>query len=163
VVGKDASATGNVLLSRTEDVRPGVAARFVVYPRGYYKKGVPVKLDRNGFAFTFSHDSYKFTGTPMATYSSVMMAKGVDETVTPPDALVSFSKAVDSGFLTLYPTSGGGAHITLNYFLADGKGSGRIAGNLLFVRDGKTDGKLSGSIRLAVAGQARRSPGRENG
>ncbi|MDR1979829.1 MAG: C69 family dipeptidase, partial [Synergistaceae bacterium] len=83
VVGKDASATGNVLLSRTEDVRPGIAARFVVYPRGYYKKGVPVKMDRNGFAFTFSHDSYKFTGTPMTTYSSVMMAKGSDETVTP--------------------------------------------------------------------------------
>jgi hypothetical protein len=74
-----------------------------------------------------------------------------------PDALVSFSKATDGGFLTLYPTSGGGAHITLNYFLADGEGRGRIAKNLLFVRDGKTDGKLSGSIWLAVAKSARRS------
>jgi hypothetical protein len=76
-----------------------------------------------------------------------------------PDALVSFSKATDSGFLTLYPTSDDGANITLNYFLVDGEGTGRIAENLLFVKDGKTDGKLSGSIWLAVAGSARRSLG----
>lgn len=63
VVGKDASATGNILLARTEDLSPIAAKRFVVYPAGYYKRGFILR-DDNGFEYTFTHDSYKFTGTP---------------------------------------------------------------------------------------------------
>jgi dipeptidase len=37
----------------------------MVFPAGYYKAGVPYKLDSNGFTFTFSHDSYKYIATPM--------------------------------------------------------------------------------------------------
>ncbi|MDR1916945.1 MAG: C69 family dipeptidase [Synergistaceae bacterium] len=64
IVGKDASATGNVLFSRNEDISSSYAKRFLVYPRGYYKAGQAISLDNYGFVFTFSHDSYKFTGTP---------------------------------------------------------------------------------------------------
>lgn len=63
VVGKDASATGNVIFARTEDYRPTAAKRFFVYPEGYYKRG-QVLRDTNGFEYTFAHDSYKFTGVP---------------------------------------------------------------------------------------------------
>lgn len=63
VVGKNASATGNILFARTEDYRPTAAKRFVVYPAGYYKRG-SILRDTNGFEYTFTHDSYKFTGMP---------------------------------------------------------------------------------------------------
>lgn len=63
VVGKSASATGNILLARTEDYSPTFAKRFFVYPAGYYKRG-SILRDTNGFEYTFTRDSYKFTGTP---------------------------------------------------------------------------------------------------
>jgi dipeptidase len=62
VVGKDASATGNVMIARTEDSTAG-SKRLVVYPAGYYKRG-QVLGTNEGFAYTFPHDSYKFTGIP---------------------------------------------------------------------------------------------------
>ena len=63
VIGRDASATGNIIFGRTEDLEPNNAKRFVVYPAGTFKKGENLE-DRYGFTYTFSHDSYKFTGAP---------------------------------------------------------------------------------------------------
>jgi dipeptidase len=82
VVGKDASATGEVLVARTVDWRSNAAWRFVVYPRGFYKGGQTVQLDRNGFTFTFPHDSYKFTGAPMTTVTARAMG-GANAAVLP--------------------------------------------------------------------------------
>lgn len=65
VVGKDASATGNILFGRTEDIDPLNGVRFVVYPAGTFEKGeVFEDLDGYGFEHVFTHDSYKYTGTP---------------------------------------------------------------------------------------------------
>jgi dipeptidase len=50
------------MIARTEDSTAG-SKRFVVYPAGYYKKGQVLGTDA-GFAYTFPHDSYKFTGIP---------------------------------------------------------------------------------------------------
>jgi dipeptidase len=63
VIGRDASATGNIVFGRTEDLNPYNAKRFEVYPAGTFKKGYEWE-DLYGFRYVFSHDSYKFTGVP---------------------------------------------------------------------------------------------------
>ncbi|MDR1482925.1 MAG: C69 family dipeptidase [Synergistaceae bacterium] len=63
VIGRDASATGNIVFGRTEDLEPYNAKRFVVYPSGTFKEGETLE-DLYGFQYTFIHDSYKFTGVP---------------------------------------------------------------------------------------------------
>jgi dipeptidase len=55
------------MIARTEDYNPVAAKRFVVYPAGFYKKN-DVLTDSNGFTYTFTHDSYKFSGTPETSY-----------------------------------------------------------------------------------------------
>lgn len=62
-IGKNASANGNPVLSRTDDYGNGVPQLFVVNEAGKYKKGETWE-DWNGFTHTWRHDSYKFTGTP---------------------------------------------------------------------------------------------------
>ena len=81
VVGKDASATGNILFARTEDYSPTNAKRFRVYPAGYYKAGDSVSDLYNGFSYTFTHNSYKFTGDPdmEVNEAGIYDAHGVNE------------------------------------------------------------------------------------
>jgi dipeptidase len=70
IVGKDASTTGKVLIARTADANPTLSARFIIHEAGRFKEGVKYTLDpTNGFEFTFSHDSYRYTAVPMTTIS----------------------------------------------------------------------------------------------
>jgi dipeptidase len=80
VIGRDASATGNIVFGRTEDLDPNNAKRFVVYPARTFKKGDEFE-DLYGFRYTFSHDSYKFTGAPdmLANDDGRYDAHGVNE------------------------------------------------------------------------------------
>ena len=67
MVGKNASTTGRVLFSRSEDSSPIGSKKFIVVPAGFYKAGVEYELQANGFKFTFTHDSYKYTAVPYTT------------------------------------------------------------------------------------------------
>jgi dipeptidase len=67
IVGKDASATGRAMVSRTADLNATAARKFIVVPAGFYKGGQEYQLLANGFKFTFSHDSYKYTAVPSTT------------------------------------------------------------------------------------------------
>ena len=64
VVGKDASASGYPMFSRTEDSVSYSAKRFFVYPAGYYKKGQTIVDPSYGWTWTWTHDSYRMTATP---------------------------------------------------------------------------------------------------
>ena len=64
IVGKDASASGYAMFSRTEDSNPNSAKRFFVYPAGYYKKGQTIVDPSYGWTWTWTHDSYRMTATP---------------------------------------------------------------------------------------------------
>ncbi|MCL2165134.1 MAG: C69 family dipeptidase [Oscillospiraceae bacterium] len=64
IVGKDASTTGRPLFARTEDSQPNGSKKFIVVPAGFYKANTEYLLDAQGFKWTFSHDSYKFTAVP---------------------------------------------------------------------------------------------------
>lgn len=64
IVGKDASATGHPMFSRTEDSVSYSAKRFFVYPAGYYKKGQTIIDPSYGWKWTWTHDSYRMTATP---------------------------------------------------------------------------------------------------
>jgi dipeptidase len=64
MVGKNASATGRPLFARTEDLNPAGSKKFIVVPAGFYKKDIEYSLDAQGFKWTFSHDSYKYTAVP---------------------------------------------------------------------------------------------------
>ena len=71
IVGKNASATGRAMVARTVDGALNFSNKLVVIPRGFFKGGVDYLLDRNGFTFKFSHDSYKYTAAPFTTRSSI--------------------------------------------------------------------------------------------
>ncbi|MCL1875870.1 MAG: C69 family dipeptidase [Synergistaceae bacterium] len=64
VVGKDASASGYPMFSRTEDSVSVSAKRFFVYPTGYYKEGQTVIDTQFLWTWTWTHDSYRMTATP---------------------------------------------------------------------------------------------------
>ena len=64
IVGKDASASGYAMFSRTEDSMSYGAKRFFVYPAGYYKKGQTFVDPSSGFSWQWTHDSYKMTAVP---------------------------------------------------------------------------------------------------
>ena|GEM_PF-1266817 len=64
IVGKDASASGYPMFSRTEDSVSYSAKRFFVYPAGYYKKGQTIVDPSYGWMWTWTHDSYRMTATP---------------------------------------------------------------------------------------------------
>ena len=67
MVGKNASTTGRPLFARTEDSQPNGSKKFIVVPAGFYKADTEYQLDAQGFRFTFSHDSYKYTAVPDTT------------------------------------------------------------------------------------------------
>ena len=75
MVGKNASTTGRVLFSRSEDSSPNGSKKFIVVPAGFYKAGVEYQLDNN-FKWTFSHDSYKFTAVPYTTRTGLSALGG---------------------------------------------------------------------------------------
>ena len=64
MVGKNVSTTGRYLFARSEDSAINGTKKFIVVPTGFYKAGVEYSLDAQGFKWTFSHDSYKFTAVP---------------------------------------------------------------------------------------------------
>ena len=64
IVGKDASASGYPMFSRTEDSVSYSAKRFFVYPTGYYKKGQTIVDPSYGWSWTWTHDSHRMTATP---------------------------------------------------------------------------------------------------
>jgi dipeptidase len=64
IVGKDASASGYAMFSRTEDSISTSAKSFFVYPAGYYKKGHTIVDPTYGWAWTWTKDSYRMTATP---------------------------------------------------------------------------------------------------
>jgi len=76
IVGKNASTTGRALFARTEDSQPHQSKKFVVIPAGFYKGGVPYALNSNGFTFTFTHDSYKYTAVPHTTRQAISAIGG---------------------------------------------------------------------------------------
>ena len=67
MVGKNASTTGRPLFARTEDLNPNGAKKFIVVPAGFYKANTQYSLDSQGFKWTFTHDSYKYTAVPDTT------------------------------------------------------------------------------------------------
>ena len=70
IVGKNASETGRPMIARTADSGITNSRKFIVVPAGFYKAGNHI-LQANGFNFTFTHDSYKYTAVPNTTRRSI--------------------------------------------------------------------------------------------
>lgn len=81
VAGKNASATGRPIFSRTEDSMSYGAKRFFVYPAAYYKKGQTIVNPLSGWSWTWTHDSYKMTAAPDMPINEegIFDAEGVNE------------------------------------------------------------------------------------
>ncbi|MCL2165135.1 MAG: C69 family dipeptidase [Oscillospiraceae bacterium] len=84
MVGKNASTTGRVLFSRSEDASPIGSKKFIVVPAGFFKANTEYELQANGFKFTFTHDSYKYTAVPYTTRQGL---SGIGNETTSKDRL----------------------------------------------------------------------------
>ena len=66
IVGSDLTEDGSTIFGRTEDLETNHNKAYVIHEAGEYKKDSTIKDvsydEENGYSYTFTHDSYRFTG-----------------------------------------------------------------------------------------------------
>ena len=71
IVGKDLTEDGSTIFGRTEDLEVNHNKVYKVHPAGEYKSGETIQdvsyASDNGYSFTFTHDSYRYTSVSDTT------------------------------------------------------------------------------------------------
>ena len=71
IIGSDLTEDGSTIFGRTEDLEVNHNKAYKVHEAGEHKTGETIKDvsvdEKNGYSFTFTHDSYRYTSVSDTT------------------------------------------------------------------------------------------------